>query len=48
MYNTNDLCVKYLDDENEEVTINSQEDLEYAYQVVKSNFKILVKRSIFY
>lgn len=33
MYSTDDLHIKYLDDENEEVGISSQQDLEYAYQV---------------
>ena len=30
-----DLKVKYLDDENEEIGISDQNDLDYAYQVTK-------------
>lgn len=33
MYNTNDLVVKYLDDENEEVTISNQNEFDFAHQV---------------
>lgn len=35
MFNTDDLNVKYLDDEDEEVKIESQNDYEFANQVIK-------------
>lgn len=33
MFNSEDLKVKYLDDENDEVRIESQNDYEFAQQV---------------
>ena len=34
LYNTEDLHVKYLDEEYEEVGIENQHDLDYAYEVL--------------
>lgn len=33
MYNTEDVYVKYLDDENDEVRIENQNDYDFANQV---------------
>jgi hypothetical protein len=36
-YSTDDLIVKYLDDEDEEIGISSQSDLDYAYQIASNS-----------
>ncbi|CAF0960237.1 unnamed protein product [Brachionus calyciflorus] len=48
MYNTDDLHVRYLDDENEEVGIDTQQDLDYAYQIAvntNNSLKLIIRNS---
>ena len=43
IYSTEDVQVYYLDDENDEIKINNQDDLDYAYQIAASSTNNVLK-----
>lgn len=49
MFNTDDIQVSYLDEENDEIPITCQDELDYAYQVASNSthgvLKLILRNS---